>query len=297
MASALESEVSALAHRIADLGAGERSEIVQRSWWSERMLEWAMSHPSFKTQLFRFVDVFPATTGDADVLRHLDEYFAEADVPRTFDLGLDVADRVPFGKAAAASVARRNIARMARQFIVGSDPAAAVHGLERLWRAGSAFTVDLLGEKTITAEEADNYARRVDELLAELILATSAWPPDDHLERDDVGRLPRVNVSIKPTALTSFHDPLSRADALADAKARLRPILRRARDAGAHIHFDMEHYDAKDVTLQLFRDLLGEEEFSELEAGAVIQAYLKDSRDDLADLIAFSSQRRTPITV
>ncbi|MBV8983252.1 MAG: proline dehydrogenase family protein [Acidimicrobiia bacterium] len=297
MGSGLESEVSALAHRIADLGAGERSEIVQSSWWSERMLEWAMSHPSFKTQLFRFVDVFPATTGDADVLRHLDEYFAQADVPRTFDLGLDVADRVPFGKAAAASVARRNIARMARQFIVGADPAAAVHGLERLWRLGSAFTVDLLGEKTVTDEEADTYARRVDELLAELIRATRAWPPDDHLERDDVGPLPRVNVSIKPTALTSFHDPLSRADALADAKARLRPILLRALDAGAHVHFDMEHDDAKDVTLQLFRDLLGEDEFADLEAGAVIQAYLKDSHDDLADLIAFSSQRRKPITV
>ena len=289
--------MSALAHRIADLGAGERSDIVQSSWWSERMLEWAMSHPSFKTQLFRFVDVFPATTGDADVLRHLDEYFAQADVPRTFDLGLDVADRVPFGKTAAASVARRNITRMARQFIVGADPDAAVHGLERLWRAGSGFTVDLLGEKTVTDEEADAYAARVDELLAVLIAATDRWPPDDHLERDDIGPLPRVNVSIKPTALTSFHDPLSRADALADAKARLRPVLRRALEGGAHVHFDMEHYDSKDVTLRLFRELLGEDEFADLQAGAVIQAYLKDSRDDLADLVAFSSQRRTPITV
>jgi RHH-type transcriptional regulator, proline utilization regulon repressor / proline dehydrogenase / delta 1-pyrroline-5-carboxylate dehydrogenase len=295
--SSLESEVSALAHRIADLGAGERSAIVQSSWWSERMLEWAMSHPSFKTQLFRFVDVFPATTGDADVLRHLDEYFSSADVPRTFDLGLEVADHVPFGKAAAASVARRNITRMARQFIVGADPPAAVHGLERLWRAGSAFTVDLLGEKTVTDDEADAYAARVDELLAALVTATVTWPPDDHLERDDIGVLPRVNVSIKPTALTSFHDPLSRADALADAKARLRPILRRARDAGAHVHFDMEHYEAKDVTLQLFRELLVEDEFTGLQAGAVIQAYLEDSRDDLADLISFSSRRRIPITI
>src|SRR6185436_11096132 len=63
---------------------------------------------------------------------------------------------------------------------------------------------------------------------------------------------------------------------------------------------DMEHYDAKDVTLQLFRELLSEDEFSGddgVEAGAVIQAYLKDSRDDLADLIAFSARRAKPITV
>ncbi|MCU1451763.1 MAG: pruA, partial [Acidimicrobiales bacterium] len=261
------------------------------------MLEWAMSHPSFKTQLFRFVDVFPATTGDDDVLRHLDEYFAQADVPRTFDLGLEVADHVPFGKAAAASVARRNITRMAQQFIVGSGPDEAVAGLERLWRAGSAFTVDLLGEKTVTDSEADAYAARVSALLTALIDATRRWPPDDHLERDDLGVLSRVNVSVKPTALTAFHDPLSREDALDEAKARLRPILRLARDGGAHVHFDMEHYDSKDVTLQLFRDLLSEDEFAEMQAGAVIQAYLKDSRDDLADLIAFSSQRATPVTV
>src|SRR5438477_2100349 len=130
------------------------------------MLEWAMSHPSFKTQLFRFVDVFPATTGDADVLRHLDEYFSSADVPRTFDVGLEVADHVPFGKAAAASVARRNITRMARQFIVGADPAAAVAGLERLWRAGSALTVRLLGHEAVTDTHAVAYAARVDEPLA-----------------------------------------------------------------------------------------------------------------------------------
>src|SRR5438445_9892309 len=155
MASAFDADVSATARAIAELGAGEQARVYRMSGWSERMLGWAMSHPSFKTQLFRFVDVFPATTGDADVLRHLDEYFSEADVPRTFDLGLEVADHVPFGKAAAASVARRNITRMARQFIVGADPATAVEGLERLWRAGSPFTIDLLGAQTATDGEDD----------------------------------------------------------------------------------------------------------------------------------------------
>src|SRR5438552_1837171 len=135
----LDDQVTALARRIAELGEGERTRVFQMSWWSDRMLQWAMSHPSFKTQLFRFVDVFPATTDDADVLRHLEEYFELADVPRTLDLGLGVADRVPFGKAVSASVARRNITRMAEQFIVGTSPEEAVAGLHRLWRQGSAF--------------------------------------------------------------------------------------------------------------------------------------------------------------
>ena len=59
----------------------------------------------------------------------------------------------------------------------------------------------------------------------------------------------------------------------------------------------MEHYDAKDLTLSLFRELLSEDEFADVAAGIVIQAYLRDSRDDLADLIAWSGGRRTPITV
>ena len=70
-----------------------------------------------------------------------------------------------------------------------------------------------------------------------------------------------------------------------------------ARERGAHVHFDMEHYDAKDLTLALFRDLLSEDEFADVAAGIVIQAYLRDARDDLADLIAWSGGRRTPITV
>ncbi|HEX2274152.1 MAG TPA: L-glutamate gamma-semialdehyde dehydrogenase [Acidimicrobiales bacterium] len=296
MAAPLDADVTSLGRELARM-AGERSRVVQSSWWSERMLEWAMSHPSFRTQLFRFVDVFPATTDDADVLRHLDEYFAGPEVPRVLDLGLGVADHVPFGRAAAASLARRNIARVAEQFIVGTGPAEAVAGLERLWRQGRAFTVDLLGEKTITAEEADRYAARVSELIRVLDEAARRWPADEHLERDDMGPLPRVNVSVKPTALASRFGPLTRADGLEQAKSRLRPILALARDLGAFVNLDMEHYEVKDLTLQLFRELLEEPQFADLEAGAVIQAYLKDSRDDLADLVAFSASRARPLTV
>ncbi len=60
---ALEQDTQALARRIAELGEGERSRVFKMSWWSDRMMDWAMSRPAFKTQLFRFVDVFPALDG------------------------------------------------------------------------------------------------------------------------------------------------------------------------------------------------------------------------------------------
>jgi RHH-type proline utilization regulon transcriptional repressor/proline dehydrogenase/delta 1-pyrroline-5-carboxylate dehydrogenase len=294
---ALERDTQTLARRIAELGEGERSRVFRMSWWSDRMMDWAMSRPAFKTQLFRFVDVFPALEGNDDIARHLAEYFDGVEVPKALDLGVDLADKVPFGAAIEARVARKNIARMAEQFIVGETPAAAVAELHGLWRRGSAATIDLLGEKTVVATEADRYQARVLELLDAMCAAAPGWAPDDLLERDDLGPLPRVNVSIKPTALATHYEPLSRAEGLESAKARVRPILRLARDRGAHVHFDMEHYDAKDLTLSLFRELLGEDEFADVHAGIVIQAFLRDSRDDLADLIAWSSGRRLPITV
>src|SRR5713101_4391057 len=106
-----------LARRIAESANDQRAGVFHLSWWSERMLEWAMSHPPFKTQLFRFVDVFPACRDDDDVLRHLEEYFADIPVPKALDLGIDVAEHVPLGAHVSAVVARRNITRMARQFI------------------------------------------------------------------------------------------------------------------------------------------------------------------------------------
>ncbi len=298
MPTALDKATTALARHLAELGGEERSGIVSSSWWSERMLEWAMSHPSFKTQLFRFVDVFPATTGDDDVMRHLDEYLhGGADVPKFLDLGLGIAEHVPLGKAAAATLARRSISRVAEQFIVGQTPAEAVPGLSRLWAGGSASTVDLLGEKTITEADADRYAARVGDLLRTVTAAAPGWPADPHLESDDLGPLPRVNVSVKSTALATRYAPLTRADGIAGAKARLRPLLLEAATAGAYVHFDAEHYDVKDLTLQLFRELLDEPALAGLDAGIVIQAYLKDARDDLADLVAWSSGRTRPITV
>ncbi len=53
----------------------------------------------------------------------------------------------------------------------------------------------------------------------------------------------------------------------------------------------MEHFSAKDLTLELFRDVLEEPQLAGLHAGCVIQAYTRDATVDLADLIAWSSSR------
>src|SRR3954447_13904914 len=109
MTPSLDRDAAALARELAELGSTERSKVFRMSWWSERMLDWAMSRPAFKTQLFRFVDVFPAIDGTDDAARHLSEYFAGVEIPRMLDFGAGAADRVPSGHAVEARIARRNI--------------------------------------------------------------------------------------------------------------------------------------------------------------------------------------------
>src|SRR5438874_300741 len=289
MGDGFEHEVQALARQIAAAGASERAHLFHLGRWSERVLDWAMSHPGFKTELFRFVDVFPACRDDAGVLRHLSEYFTGVDVPRALGLGLEVAERVPFGARLSTAAARRNIMRMARQLIAGATPEDALPRLAALWRAGEACTVDLLGEKTVTEREAARYAERVRATLEALVAGTRDWPAEPRLERDPWGTVPRVNVSVKPTALSPLFAPASAPEGLAEARERLLPILRRAREAGATVHLDMEHDDVKDLTLELLRTL-GAEFPAGPPLGCVIQAYRKDAFADLREVVAWSER-------
>lgn len=293
----VERDTQRLARQLAELSAGQRSRVYHLSWWDERLLDWAMSSPTFKTQLFRFVDVFPATDGYRDVVRHLREYVELADAPRTVEAGVALADRLVPATAATAWLADRNVRRMGEQFIAGASPEEALGPLRRLWQTGTAFTVDLLGEKTVTSQEADRYAARVGRMLEVLLAGSRRWRANPTLERDDRGRLPRVNLSLKPTALAPQFAPLTCAAGMAQAKARLRPLLKRAADEGAFVYFDMEHYEVKDLTLRLFRELLDEPELGELQAGIAVQAYLKDSFRDLAELIGWARHRRRVIGV
>ena len=75
------------------------------------------------------------------------------------------------------------------------------------------------------------------------------------------------------------------------------PILRAATEADLLVWFDMEQFEVKDLTLALFRSLLGDPELAAARAGIVIQAYLRDSTRDLADLLAWSAAHRRPFSV
>jgi len=255
-----------------------------------------------RAALFRFVDAAPACDGARELGAHLRAYLRQA--PREqlpLPLRALAADGlgaalVPLGGAAA----RPAIRRVARRFIAGADARAARQVLRRAWDRGEAFSLDLLGEATVTAPECDSYRDRCLSSLDYLAELTAGWPAHPLLpEADRHGPLPRANLSVKLTALT----PVIRADApergAGEAAARLRALMRRARDLGAHLHLDMEWVDTRETLLRAVEGLLSEEEFrAGPSVGIVVQAYLRDAEQVLERVIDSPiAARHVPLTV
>jgi RHH-type proline utilization regulon transcriptional repressor/proline dehydrogenase/delta 1-pyrroline-5-carboxylate dehydrogenase len=207
---------------------------------------------------------------------------------------------VKAGRAALGAAAAAGVRHMAHRFIVGETPAAALGVLRELWSRGVASSVDLLGEATVTQAEAARYASRCDEALADLARVQSGWPARDLLERDSIGPIPRTNVSVKISALTPLLRPDAPERGRRDAAERLRPLLRHADELGAHIHIDMESLDSREAVLDLVLEVLSEEEFMRgPSAGLVLQAYLRDSPEQLTRVLDWASScgRTPPLTV
>jgi RHH-type proline utilization regulon transcriptional repressor/proline dehydrogenase/delta 1-pyrroline-5-carboxylate dehydrogenase len=271
------------------------------SWWDERLMEWSMGDEAIKVQLFRFVDVLPLLRSPADITRHLREYFGEAcgRLPGWLTLGLRWLPSEGFLGALLAKAAYRSAERLARKFIAGSNLEEATEAVAALRRRSLTFTVDLLGEATITEKEAEASQREYIEIIEGLSRRVGGWEPINQIDRDADGRpLPRVNVSVKLSSLYSQFDPIDPGGTSRAVRARLRPILRAARDNRAFVNFDMEQYAFKDVTIQIFREVLEEPEFRDwADVGIAIQAYLRDCERDLARLAEWAQRRGVPVWV
>lgn len=204
------------------------------------------------------------------------------------------------GRAALGAAAAAGVRHMAHRFIVGESPRAALRTIRHLWENGAAVSLDLLGEATVTEAEADRYAARCLDALETLSEAAPSWPERPVLEADSLGPLPRVNVSVKVSALTPLLRPEAPEVGRDDAARRMLPLLRRAKELGAHLHIDMESVDTVEATLGLVFDLLDEPELrAGPSAGIVIQAYLRESPDQLEQVLdwAARTEREQPLVV
>lgn len=291
--SALQSAVERRGQRIFELVDQHPESIFSKAGFYQKMMAFSMKDEAFKVQMFRFVDVLASLRRSGDIVTHLREYFHGMDsfIPM-MQTGLKAAGIFPW---LTAYILRKNVSGMARQFIAGKDGTDVMKTLRRKRKENIGFTVDLLGEAVVSEKEADEYAARAMELLETLSRETRGWT--DPLGKN-VELFPVVNLSLKISAFYSQMDPAAPEEAIAHLAPKLRPILRRAKEVGAFVNFDMESYAQKNCTLDLFKQLFTEPEFADWpHVGIVIQAYLRDAERDLRDLIDWGRQRGTRFAV
>ncbi len=279
---------------------GRGAKLWQRAWWDDRFMSWSLSDPGVRVQLFRFIDALPALQSASSVRRHLQEYLAEAgeNVPWWLRLSVSMAEPGTEREELLAWAARMAAQVMARKFIAGATPSEATTTVLRLRARKLAFTADLLGEAVISEAEADVYKQTCLDLLRGLAGPLQAAPEVPLIDRDQDGPIPRVNLSLKLSSLTTDFEPIHAETAIAGAAERLRPILRTARDLGAYVHVDMEQYTYRALSYALFCRVLAEPEFRDWpDVGIVVQAYQPDAEAELMMLRDWVDSRGAPITI
>lgn len=258
-----------------------------------------MHDSHFKTQLFRFIDVLPSIKDDEQVVTLAREYLGDADTTLFgTHWGLKALSATSLGARLSGKAIRSQVEHMARTFIAGGTVEEAVPRLTELWQQERAWSVDLLGEATISDREADRYRDRCIEALTLLAREAASWPSLPLLERDQLGQIPRVQLSIKISALSPHLDPIDPEGSYRSVTARLRPILDLAMRLPASLIFDMEQADTKSLLVEIFTKLFAEPPYKNYPyAGLALQAYHRDTAQDIEMLLAWVHRRGAPIAI
>jgi len=297
--SSREPAILRIGEHLAQLSAGLSPTVFDGRWWSQSVINLAMKDEAFKTRLFRFIDVLPVLTDDERVVSLAEEYFGRSG-GELFGLqwGLKALAATGMGARLTGKSIRKQVEQMARTFIAGASVEEAAPVLSRLWKEGRAWSVDLLGEATISEREADQYRDHCLDALTELGRAAAAWPSAPLLEQDHLGPVPRVQLSLKISALSSRLDPIDPDGSYESVAARLRPLVERALSLPAGLIFDMEQAETKNLLLDMFKRLFDEPAYRAYPyAGLALQAYHRDTERDIHDLLAWVRRRGVPITM
>ncbi len=280
---------------------GEAPSIFNKGWWSGKVMDWAMQNEDFKVKLFRFVDVMPTLTTTESLTRHIEEYFAAegGGLPPVMAAGLKAAGLAgKLGTGLMAKGIRSNIESMGRQFIVGETAAEAVKNIEKLRKDGFAFTIDVLGEATVSEAEADERLAEHLELLDGLGKAQAKWAALGGSGKLDWGSEPMLNLSVKPTAFCSQLKARDLAGSVDGIYKRLIQVLTKVRDLGGMACIDMESLDYREMTLELYKRLRSSPELRDWpHLAVVLQAYLTCTEQDAKELVHWARAEKLPIAV
>lgn len=255
----------------------------------ERMLAECMRSDELRTALFRFVDVFPALQTDRAITGHFVSYVGthRAHLPFHFGAVLPVADK-QLVLHVAALIIKKMVRVFADHFIVDGTDVWKVRDTERRLRGeGCDITWDILGEEALSPEEAAEFMKRYLTLI------------------DDLGKRPTLagftnNISVKLSSLVpkAKWNPIKFDGTVKVVAKKLSELFRAGYKNGVAVNVDMESYAVRDLTLAIFRQAFAADEFcAHYNAGIVVQAYLRDAEESLADLLAWIGNVRRTVTI
>lgn len=282
----------------AGIGAAQPSAF-NKNFWSGRVMEWSMLHPAFKFNMFRLVDVLPSLKSKRAISEHIAEYLSEAGREIHPIIGWMTGVRPGSLRGYATALATiKGVEQMASQFIVGASPQKSLRALRRIRARRLCFTVDLLGEFSVSEKEAVVYVDRYIEALRTFKEHVPRWGEAAPIIEGHPGESSPICVSVKLSALYSQCSPLNIKRSVEVLSDRLGAIAAEAARAGALIYVDAEDSGNNAIIYQVFENVFGTGNLRSIPyPGIVIQAYAKESEAVVRRMLAFAKKRGAPIAV
>lgn len=173
----LESRTQAIGRELFSRVAGAGPSFLALDRFTGTLVDHALALDRARLQLFRFVDVLPALADDAEIARHLREYFEGRPVPFAglMRVALGIARAGWPGEKAPGAALRFTVRQLARRFIAGTTPAEVIRAAAAARSRGRTFTIDVLGEACLGEDEAAQYQRRYLELIERVGAEARRW--------------------------------------------------------------------------------------------------------------------------
>jgi len=266
--------------------------LANRPWpekLTDRLMAACMANDELRTQLLRFIDVFPALKTNRSITRHFLSYVGpfRRFFPTPIKQALVLA-YLPWAHPLVSRLIKKFVRLFATRFIVDSADWEKMSQVgQSLQSRGYEITWDLLGEEVLTEAEAEIFKNRYLELIRRL----GAAPVPEGFSR---------NISVKLSSLVpkTAWDAINWEECANRVTLLFAELLRAGMENQVTVNVDMEQYAVRDLTLEIFRRTLERKEFSKIkEVGIVVQSYLEDAEKSLDKLLDWIRASKVPVTI
>lgn len=166
------------------------------------------------------------------------------------------------------------------KIIIPEERPALTEHLSKRWKQQIGQNVNLLGEVVLGDEEANNRFHQYMEALKE--------PDINYISV----KLSGIYAQIRPLSYKESKEKLCELVASIFRQAMKYPYKDHSgKERSKFVNLDMEEYKDAELTYDVFKTVLAQEEFLPYRAGIVIQAYLPDALFFYRDLLAFAKER------